>query len=147
MTVLAAIGETERSRRAAEIGYDLATTYDETLVALHVVPEADFQSHREAVADVPDVRVDIDQEAESARTFAERYLAETVEDLDREAIEPRGRVGDVAEEILAEAETVEPRYLVVGGRRRSPAGKALLGDTAQQILLNADCPVVTRLQE
>lgn len=32
--------------------------------------------------------------------------------------------------------------IVIGYRRRSPAGKALLGSDAQQILLNAPCPVL-----
>ena len=52
-----------------------------------------------------------------------------------------------AEEIIDEAESEDPRYLVISGRRRSPTGKALFGSTTQQVLLNVDCPVVTQMDD
>jgi nucleotide-binding universal stress UspA family protein len=44
--------------------------------------------------------------------------------------------------VLGVAEEVGAELLVVGLHRRSPVGKALLGSNAQQILLNARCPVL-----
>lgn len=44
--------------------------------------------------------------------------------------------------ILAVAEETGADLIVIGIRRRSPVGKLLTGSTAQQILLEADCPVL-----
>lgn len=148
MAILAAIGETERSERTVTLAHDLATAYGDTLVVLHVVPEEDYDEHKELVEGIPDfTEFSLSQEEESAKRFVRRFVDETVADVDVEMVDPRGRVGDTPTEILAEAANVEPRYLVIGGRRRSPTGKALFGDTTQKILLNADCPVVTQMAD
>jgi len=56
---------------------------------------------------------------------------------------PVGRVGkSVAREVLDDVDD-EVRYLVVGGRKRSPVGKAVFGSTSQRILLEATVPVVS----
>lgn len=49
---------------------------------------------------------------------------------------------DVAETVLELARTVGAQLLVVGARRRSPLGKALLGSVAQTLILEADVPVL-----
>jgi nucleotide-binding universal stress UspA family protein len=51
--------------------------------------------------------------------------------------------GTASDAVLGVAEEVGAELLVVGIRRRSPVGKALLGSNAQRILLNAACPVLT----
>lgn len=148
MVILAAIDENERSKRVVRIAHDLATTYGDTLVALHVVPTQDYDAHRESIRNIPEFRdFSMSQEADSARRFARRFVREAMGGIDEDSFESQGRVGDVASEILAEADRVEPRYLVISGRRRSPAGKALFGNTAQKVLLQADCPVVTMLSD
>lgn len=47
-----------------------------------------------------------------------------------------------SDEILRAAEDVEADLVVVGLRRRSPVGKALLGSNAQRIIMGATCPVL-----
>jgi nucleotide-binding universal stress UspA family protein len=51
--------------------------------------------------------------------------------------------GTASDAVLGVAEEVGAELLVVGIRRRSPVGKALLGSNAQRIILNATCPVLT----
>ena len=47
-----------------------------------------------------------------------------------------------ADEILAAANETQADMIVIGLRRRSPVGKLFLGSSSQQILLDAECPVV-----
>jgi nucleotide-binding universal stress UspA family protein len=51
--------------------------------------------------------------------------------------------GTASDAVLSVAQEVGAELLVVGIRRRSPVGKALLGSNAQRIILSARCPVLT----
>lgn len=55
--------------------------------------------------------------------------------------EIRGVTGDPDSEIVQMANDLDVDRIVIGGTGRSPAGKAVFGDHAQQVLLNASCPV------
>ena len=59
--------------------------------------------------------------------------------LERRA--PGGK--DLAEQLVGVADEVDASCLVIGLRRRSPVGKLILGSSAQRILLDATCPVLT----
>ena len=133
MVVIAAVtddGKTERVLREAKT---LADAFGEELQVVHVIAfdETDLDigiSSRDSKERLDDVAVDQVHELVDAIT---EYTAV-------------GLVGeDVRTELLEHAEAVDVRYLVVGRHRRSPVGKALLGSTAQSILLNAKSPVVT----
>lgn len=47
-----------------------------------------------------------------------------------------------AEDLLAVARERHADLIVIGIRRRSPVGKLVLGSNAQDVLLEADCPVL-----
>lgn len=50
---------------------------------------------------------------------------------------------DVADEVIKLAEELDAELIVVGLRRKTALGKALLGSNAQRIILSASCPVLS----
>ena len=55
----------------------------------------------------------------------------------RQAIGP-----DVAQEILRVATDIDAAVVVIGLRHRTPVGKMIMGSVAQEVLLDAHCPVL-----
>lgn len=83
----------------------------------------------------------------SAEVIAYREALESVEQslraegIDHEVVElVLGHTP--AEDLLEVADQHEAQLIVIGLRRRSPVGKLILGSNAQDVLLQADCPVL-----
>lgn len=55
--------------------------------------------------------------------------------------------GDPAEQILAVADEIDADTIVMGGRKRSPAGKVLFGSVTQSVLLSTERPVTVVMGE
>jgi nucleotide-binding universal stress UspA family protein len=142
-TVLLAVGSTDRDRteELAETAIALAGPAGATVKLLHVFTREEYQAARD------DLDIDPDSE-HTPDTVAKRYA--TIRDLG-DALEAagveftwNGRLGEEdekGEEIVEFAEEHDVDLVVVGGRRRSPSGKAVFGSTAQAVMLNAPCPV------
>jgi nucleotide-binding universal stress UspA family protein len=144
MSVLVAISEQKQSHGVVEVAYDLATAYRDQLVVLHVIPDQEFEEHKTSIESIPDFEsFSLTQGESSAARYGSRVVSKVLDEFDSETVEYRGRIGDPDAEILAEAESIDPRFLVVGCRQRTPVGKAILGSTTQHVLLNATQPVVT----
>lgn len=56
-------------------------------------------------------------------------------------------MGEPIGEVLDVADVFDPRFLVIGGRKRRPVGKAVFGSATQSFLLNASVLVVTEMSE
>jgi len=144
MVILAAVGERESNTSVIETAHDLATAYEDELQVLHVIPDADTSSHFQRLRRTATFSDDeFTVSPEQAETVAERLIEKAI-DTDRDGVVPVGRVGAPGEEILRLADEIDARYLVIGGRKRTPAGKALFGSIAQQVILDANQPVVTQ---
>jgi len=148
MTILTAVGEGDHSQAVVPTAYDLAEAYDEDLLAIHVIPQEDFDDHKQALNSIPDFnQISINQKEQSGAEIARKVINESLDEYDRNRVESRGRVGNPADKILAEADHVEPRFIVLGSKRRTPVGKAIFGSTTQQVLLEAEHPVVTTVSD
>lgn len=84
-------------------------------------------------------------ELEQVRTydtaFEEATKALDERDLDYE-VKRYVRGASPAEDLLQCAKDEDVDLLVIGIRRRSPVGKLILGSNSQDIILQADCPVL-----
>ncbi len=130
MVVLAAVSDAKTDAQIVAEADALAQTFG---IELHVVHVRNYDSLSDAEADRTDNT--IKQRAKKTAANAADSAASTVVSV--------GRIGQPAAEILAYADTVDARYIVIGGQKRSPVGKALFGSTTQQVLLGADRPVLT----
>jgi nucleotide-binding universal stress UspA family protein len=78
-------------------------------------------------------------EVEEALSEVRSRLAESgVEHEVRQLV--RGE--DPADDLIHVADEVDADLIVIGLRRRTPVGKLILGSNAQQVLLDASCPVL-----
>ncbi|SFS93447.1 universal stress protein [Halostagnicola kamekurae] len=136
MTIVASVDDEERSKAVVKEAATLADRFDEPLHVVSVYEDSEHDHLLNEKANIDEKPTEEDRK-EIARTVAER--ASDGISREREVI---GRTGNPAEEILNYATEVDSRYLVLGGRKRSPVGKALFGSITQSILLDADRPVV-----
>jgi nucleotide-binding universal stress UspA family protein len=142
-TVLVAVGEKDEDRLddLASITADIAGPADASVALAHVFTEREYEKARD------DLDFDRDSEVTPDVT-ARRYvniqaLIDDLADAGVEHTEHGGLAeeGAVGEAVIEIAEDVGADLVVIGGRRRSPSGKAVFGSIAQNVLLNAPCPV------
>ncbi|QWC19174.1 universal stress protein [Halorubrum sp. 2020YC2] len=140
-TVVLAVG-TEDEKRAERLAREIiavAEPSDAEVVLTHVFDQEEFDGIRSKLG------VDPGTEGSTPDAVAERHattraLSEALSEAGvRHSV--RGAVGDLADEVVQTAEGLGADRVVVGGRRRSPAGKAVFGSVAQEVMLSAPCPV------
>lgn len=132
MTIVTAVEDARRDRWIVSEGANLANAFDDELHVIHVRNREDLEES--ATTGAADQRSPRDVARDTAASIASNGAEEFT---------PVGRIGSPATEIREYVEEVDARYLVVGGRKRSPIGKALFGSVTQSLLLNVDQPVVT----
>lgn len=124
MTVAVAYAGGESSKAALRIAVEEARRRRMTLVVINATLGSDYESPRFTGP-------------ESIRDLESRLRGSGVNYVIRQPVST-----DVAEGVLDEAERVRASLLVVGLRRRSAVGKAILGSIAAQIVLDARVPVL-----
>lgn len=84
---------------------------------------------------------------DSAANQVADAINSTLDTYDHEKVDPQGRVGTPEDEILAAAEEIDPRFVVVGGRKQSSVRQAIFGSVSQAIVPDAEQPVVTIMEK
>jgi len=142
-TVLLAVGESETDQieQLAETAIDIAGPAGATVALAHVFSEDAYDDARERLQFDPDSEVTPSVVAE--RNVRIQDLAERLDEAGVDhAVHARLGDGSTDGDRFAElADEIEADLVIVGGRGRTPAGKAVFGSTAQTIMLNAPCPV------
>lgn len=86
-------------------------------------------------------RDEVSQVLDRRASFEELKATLSGSDVDHEFVEyARGQ--SPAEDLLEIARERDAALIVIGIRRRSAVGKLVLGSNAQEVLLEADCPVL-----
>lgn len=139
-TLLLAVGpsDADRADRLARTAIDIAGPGGTTVVLLHVFTQEEYESTTSdlGVADVSDVTTDdVARRHGTIRSISQSFDEEGID------YEIRGSIGSHADEIVRLATDTGAELVIVGGRGRSPTGKAIFGSTAQEVILSAPCPV------
>lgn len=141
--VLAVDGtETNSDEELAAAAADIAGPAGATVVLARVHSRDEYETIRDRLNADPDSEVTPDTVA--ARRADVRELGDALADADLD-IRVRGRLtdddGDRSERLVDIAEETDADLLLVGGGDRTPVGKAVFGSTAQDVMLDAPCPV------
>lgn len=118
----------DRAKQQASYAINLPCSTEEVEVILSHTLTSEEQDAPEAMK-----RVD--------RVETVRRAQERLEEADL-TVDTRELSSPPAEGILSMADDEEIDEIVMGGRKRSPAEKAILGSITQKVILNADIPVV-----
>ncbi|UTF55729.1 universal stress protein [Natronosalvus rutilus] len=128
------------------VAADLAEKYGEELIALNVVSQDEFLKEQQGKTSIADVKPEPIERYESEAADRAREIVGQIIDASTD-VTYMGRVADPANGIVKTGRDVDARFIVIGARRQSPIGKAIFGSTTQSVLLSADRPVLTVMEE
>ncbi len=132
MTIAVAHHTTSPAAEVLAVAGAEAKAHGSTLVVLNVVTSIDLDAQEALVQGISDL-------VEAALSDAG---IDGVEHDVRVVAAASTGVDAVTAALLAATEDAGADMLVIGARRRSPVGKAFLGSVTQDILLEADIPVL-----
>lgn len=139
-TVLVAVGpnDDDRAELLANTAVDISGPSGATVILAHVFTDEEYQDALK--------RLNVDTGSEvgpndvARRKATIRTIASALESADVDC-EIRGKIGRHGSSVVDLADSSEADLLIIGGGKRSPAGKAVFGSIAQDVLLSSPCPV------
>lgn len=137
MTVVAAVDE-DTDREILLEAEQLAIDRDHELHVVHVMSESEFRELEEASIAETNHPIDLDTIRDQAASTADKIASGNVSKYNAVGLE-----GEEASRIVQYLSEIDASYVVLGVRKMSPVGKAMFGSTAQSILLNSECPVLS----
>lgn len=139
-TVVLAIGprDDDRLETLARTVIQVAEPTGATVILSHVFTRDQFEEFAEQLEYPSANEEDIDSFVDRHKSV--RYMENQFDEYDVD-YEVKGFVGNAAEKIVTLAGDRDADRLVVSGHKRTRVGKAVFGSTAQNILLEAPCPV------
>lgn len=137
MAIVAAIDDSDRATAVLEEAQTLGADLDEDVHAVHVLERSELVEVLEKEVEGQELTDNYEVQQVGERLVSNASTDSTLSDLTVSV-----RVGDPADEIVTYAEQEDARYVVIGGRQRSPTGKALFGSVTQKVIFDSPVPVV-----
>jgi nucleotide-binding universal stress UspA family protein len=128
MSILVALSKSERRRRIMDFAVEEAKFRGEKLIVVHSLYGGDRTS-KEEIEEGETLLKWAEEKAKSAGVEVETHLL------------VRGK--EPGDDVLEFAKEIKPEMIVVGVKKRSPAGKIVFGSVPQKIILNSEVPVVS----
>lgn len=140
-SVLLAVGPDDRDHvdPLLDAAESVADPAEATVYLVHAFTHDEYNDLMREVDADPEAE-DVDPDELALRHGDVRTPASRLDERGIDA-EIRGVVGYPNREVVEIADDLDVDMLFIGGQHRSPTGKAVFGDYAQQVLLQADCPV------
>ncbi|MFC6954266.1 universal stress protein [Halorubellus litoreus] len=125
------------SQASAALNHASEVHHGDELVLLHVIEYSESLTNPERGG-----RKKAEGWYAKAQQDAEALFEELLADIDHDGDVTTVIVdGSPSGEIIEYLDDHDVDQVVIGGRRRSPTGKAIFGSTAQKVTLSARCPV------
>lgn len=140
--MMLAVGPSDEGHieRMAETVVDIAGPAEATVILFYALTDEEY----ETVLEDFDLDPSGDRLSPTDLATRHRLVGQATDRLDAAGVEYeiRGAVGEPGTAIVDEASSLPADLLLIGGRRRSPTGKAVFGSVPQDVLMSAPCPVV-----
>lgn len=138
---LVVVDHTESHRELLTEAAEHAVGADAELVLLATITEAEYEEKArdlETIGSVENVSYDSGEILDGVVSRTREFAAGALGSVSTEVVARVVEDGDLANAVIATAEDHDCDHVFLLGRRRSPTGKAVFGDVAQQVVLNFD---------
>jgi nucleotide-binding universal stress UspA family protein len=134
-TILIAVeNDEERMEPVIDHATEMAAGLDAEVVLYHVYGDEEFESLLDASRFDSADPVELARQNATVEAAAERLRESNVD------FSVQASTGDPGDELVGYISENDIDHVFVGGRKRSPAQKAIFGSVSQEVLLNTDLP-------
>lgn len=139
-TVVLAVGgrDEDRVERLVDVATQITSPERSTVVVVHVFDKDSYTETVQSISEQADEYINPDELASRMNVVQELTDRLAERSIDCEVRATKSGKGEGIVDIATEQSADQ---VIIGGRRRSPTGKAIFGSMVQTVLLNAPCPV------
>jgi len=135
-----AVEDPDRASNILDVAVDILSATGAEPILLRVYSESEFREYLDTLGYDSADPTEVAERNEAIQECAKSLRAVGLES------QVVGRTGDPAEEIIKYVANGDVDHVFLGARRRSAAGKAILGSVSQQVLRSVDAPCTIAME-